>query len=174
MACPACAGNYMVVFDETAFAASQEVMKGFGPGGNAMVVGGPYPKHVLPVGVEVGHLATQALSVCIKRADSNEACWQILTIPRCAKSGNKDTMLQLLGQILQCCIQANHGCPPVSLACDGHGSHVSILSLLSGLVHPATLPSDVPFWPGCPWAFFRVSNQIHHAFGKARPFHGFK
>ena len=142
----------MVMFDETAFASSQEVMKGFGKKGQPMIVGGPHPKHLLPIGDDVGPLATQALSVCIKRADNNQDCWQILVLPRCAKSGNKNTMLQLLGNILQCCIEANHGCPPVSLACDGHGSHVSILSLLSGLLDPLTLPSDVPFWRGCPWA----------------------
>lgn len=150
----------MVMFDETAFASSQEVMKGLGKRGQPMIVGGLHPKHVVAVGDDVGPLATQALSVCVKRADSNEACWQILVLPRCAKSGNKDTMLQLLGNILHCCVQANHGCPPVSLACDGHGSHVSILSLLSGLVDPATLPLDIPFWRGCPWASgFMVSSR---------------
>lgn len=151
----------MVMFDETAFASSQEVMKGFGQRGQAMLVGGAHPNHLLPVRHDdVGPLATQALSVCIKRADSNEACWQILVLPRSAKSGGKETMLQLLGHILQCCIQANHACPPVSLACDGHGSHRTILSLLSGLVDPATLPSDIPFWQSCPWAScFMVSSR---------------
>lgn len=66
----------MLLFDETAFAASQELLKGFGPG-CPMVVGAPFPCHLPDVGADVKELATQAMTVCMKRCDSKEAVWAV-------------------------------------------------------------------------------------------------
>ena len=139
----------MLLFDETAFAASQELLKGFGPAGRPMVVGAPFPCHLQDIGAEIKELATQAMTVCVKRCDSNEAVWGVMMIPRVpktAKAGNQSSMLDLIGQVLAASVVANHDMPPLCLAADGHASHWRIFAILSGLENPASLPSSVPFW----------------------------
>lgn len=58
-------------------------------------------------------------------------------------------MLELIGQVLDASVMANHDLPPLCLAADGHASHWRIFAILSGLENPARLPSNVPFWSKC-------------------------
>lgn len=137
--------SYMIVWDDTAFAASQEVLKCPDP----FIVGGPWPTHhKIPVEQDVPDvpvLATQALSIVVKRTDSNQHLWQVCLLPRTAKSGSQHDMLDLIGTVLQMSTEAHHGLPPLSIACDAHCSHGLILQTVTGLLSPP----DSPFWRGC-------------------------
>ena len=87
----------MLLFDETAFAASQELLKGFGSDGRPMVVGAPFPCHLQEVGAEIKELASQAMAVCVKRCDSNEAVRGVMMIPRVPKTAKSRKSIQHVG-----------------------------------------------------------------------------
>ena len=149
-----------MIVDETVWSKDLLQVRGLGPSGEDLLVGGSWDKspeqdysNLDPAKwckqtVPAEALARTSLHVCLQRVDTCKWVWDLLHLPRPTAIGNAQVVLDVVAETLAIVTNHNANIPPSGLAFDGGTANSKLSAALCGLLPEAEM-KRLPFFREC-------------------------